>query len=128
MSSITERQGKKWIQTSIAIGCIFLGYVLISFFSQMSEWFDLESKIPRYELASQGVAVLLSFGVFIYITTNNKTSSFLAEVYSEVLKVVWPDKNQTMRHTVGIMIGVTIVGTMLGVFDISASYLLNLLR
>lgn len=128
MSSITERQGKKWIQTSIALACGFLGYVLISFFTQLSEWFDLESKIPRYDLAAQGAAVLISLGVFIYVTKNSKTSSFLNEVYQEVLKVVWPDKNQTMRHTIGIMIGVTIVGFMLGFFDWSASSLLNLLR
>lgn len=128
MSSITERQGKKWIQTSVALTCIFLGYVIISFFNQMSEWFDLEAKIPRFELASQGAAIILSLGVFLYIMKNPKTSSFLSEVYQEVLKVVWPDKNQTMRHTIGIMIGVTIVGTMLGVFDIAASSALNLLR
>lgn len=128
MSSITERQGKKWIQTSVALTCIFLGYVLISFFNQLSEWFDLEAKIPRFDLTAQGISVLVSLGVFLYIIKNPKTSTFLSEVYQEVLKVVWPDKNQTMRHTIGIMIGVTIVGTMLGVFDISASYLLNLLR
>ena len=128
MSLTTKDDGKKWIQTSVAISCLVLVYILISFFNQMGEWFELESKISQYMVLTQIVSVMISLGVFIYIMKNEQTSTFLKDVYSESLKVVWPDKNETVKHTIGIMIGVTIVGFILGIFDIGATWLLGVIQ
>lgn len=127
MSVSSQDNGKKWIQTSVAITCMLVGYILISFFETLSEWFELEAKIPNYTASSQVLAVLIALGVFVYIMRNPKTSTFLSEVYQETLKVVWPDKNETVRHTVGIMIGVTIIGFILGFFDFVATWALSLI-
>lgn len=127
MASVSE-SGKKWIQTSVAITCMLVGYILISFFETLGEWFELESKIPNFVASSQILAVLIALGVFAYIMKNPKISSFLTEVYQETAKVVWPDKNQTVRHTIGIIIGVTIVGFILGFFDFTATWLLSLIN
>jgi preprotein translocase subunit SecE len=128
MSVSSQDNGKKWIQTSVAITCMIVGYVLISFFETLAEWFELEAKIPNYNASSQVLSVLIAIGVFVYIMKNPKTSSFLREVYQETLKVVWPDKNETARHTVGIMIGVTIIGFILGFFDFAATWALSLIN
>ena len=128
MSLSAKDDGKKWIQTSVAICCLILVYCLIRFFGQMGEWFDLESKISQYLVISQVISVLISLGVFIYTMKNPVTSTFLKDVYQEAVKVVWPDKNETVKHTIGIMIGVTIVGFILGVFDFVATYLLGLIN
>tara|TARA_B100001971_G_scaffold214585_1_gene252856 strand:- start:66063 stop:66449 length:387 start_codon:yes stop_codon:yes gene_type:complete len=128
MSVSSQDNGKKWIQTSVAITCMLVGYILISFFETLSEWFELEAKIPNYTASSQVLAVLIALGVFVYIMKNPKTSSFLSEVYQETLKVVWPDKNETVRHTIGIMIGVTIIGFILGFFDFVATWALSLIN
>lgn len=127
MSVSSQDNGKKWIQTSVAITCMLVGYILISFFETLSEWFELEAKIPNYTASSQVLAVLIALGVFVYIMRNPKTSTFLSEVYQETLKVVWPDKNETVRHTIGIMIGVTIIGFILGFFDFVATWALSLI-
>ena len=128
MSVSSQDNGKKWIQTSVAITCMLVGYILISFFETLSEWFELEAKIPNYTASSQVLAVLIALGVFVYIMRNPKTSTFLNEVYQETLKVVWPDKNETVRHTIGIMIGVTIIGFILGFFDFVATWALSLIN
>jgi len=128
MSLASQDNGKKWIQTSVAITCMLVGYVLISFFETLSEWFELEAKVPNYAASSQVLSVLIALGVFVYIMKNPKTSSFLSEVYQETLKVVWPDRSETARHTVGIMIGVTIIGFILGFFDFAATWALSLIN
>ncbi len=128
MSVTTKDSGKKWIQTSVAVASGLVVYVLISFFMQMGEWFELESKISSYVAISQVLAVLLGAGFFTYLMKNNITRSFLEEVYQEGSKVIWPDKNETVKHTIGIMIGVTIVGILLSVFDITATWLLSLVN
>jgi preprotein translocase subunit SecE len=127
MSLATKDSGKKWIQASVAVTCILLGYVVNSFFVQMSEWFELETKINNFTYVAQGVSVLIGFAVFVYIMKNEKTSTFLNEVYAEAIKVIWPDKTDTNKQTIIIMIGVTIVGFILGFFDIGASWLLSLI-
>ncbi len=128
MSLASKDDGKKWIQSSVAITCMILGYILISFFRQLGEWFALESKIAFFPVGSQLLAVLISFGVFIYVIKNNQTSTFLAEVYEEASKVVWPNRIETNKHTIVIMIGVTIVGFILGLFDLVSTWLLSLIR
>lgn len=128
MSLTAKDNGKKWIQSSVAITCMILVYVLIKFFTQMGEWFELESKVQFYMGISQLISVLFSFAVFMYIIKNVKTKTFLEEVYQEAIKVVWPDRNETVKHTIGIMIGVTIVGTLLAVFDLAATWLLSLIN
>ena len=127
MSSAADN-GKKWIQTSLALLCMIIVYVLIQFFTVMGEWFELESKITYYMCVTQFFSVLIALGTFIYILKNEKTSTFLYEVYEEASKVVWPDKNETVKHTIGIMIGVSIVGTLLAVFDLAATWLLSLIN
>ena len=128
MSSSTTETGKKWIQTSVTLFCMTIGYILISFFAQLGEWFELESKISNYMLISNIVSVLLSVGVFAYIITNKVTSEFLRDVYAEAVKVVWPDKNDTVRMTVVIMIGVTIVGFILWIFDYLGTLFMSLIQ
>lgn len=120
--------GKKWIQTSVAVACMTIAYVCMSFFETLSEWFDLESKVPHFGLGYQVFSVAIALGVFAYIMKTPKTADFLQEVYHEVIKVVWPDKVQTNRQTIVIMIGVAIVGFILGFFDAVANYLLGLIR
>lgn len=126
MSVASKQDGKKWIQTCLAITCMLVGYVLYSFFEQINEWWHLETYIPSYYAVAQALAVLIGLGTFIYIIKNPNTSQFLNDVYYEVLKVVWPNKEETVKHTIGIMIGVSIVGFILGFFDFIAGWALSL--
>lgn len=127
MSLATKDNSKKWIQASVAVTCILTGYVINSFFVQLSEWFELETMIKNFTYVAQGLSVLIGFSVFVYIMKNEKTSTFLNDVYHEAIKVVWPDRNDTVKQTIVIMIGVTIVGFILGIFDITATWLLSLI-
>ncbi len=128
MSVASQNDGKKWIQTSVAGACILLGYILISFFEKMGEWFTLEARIPYFFALSQVISVVVSVVVFGYIFKTPKISTFLQEVYNETVKVVWPDRQQTWRHTFVIMIAVTIMGFIFGFFDFGANYLLGLVN
>jgi preprotein translocase subunit SecE len=128
MSVASNEDGKKWIQTTVAITCILLGYVLINFFEKMAEWFALETMIPFYFGITQAISVAAALATYIVILKNPKSSEFLTNVYEEVMKVVWPDSQQTWRHTFVIMIAVTIMGFVFGFFDFGANFLLSLVN
>ena len=128
MAVTSNNEGKKWIQASLAVACIFLGYIIISFLEKMSEWLLLESKIPYYFAISQALGVLVGLVAYIVVLKNPVSSVFLSDVYQKMIKVVWPDKNQTWKYTVIIMIGVTIMGFVFGFFDFGANFLLGLIN
>ncbi|HXH30038.1 MAG TPA: preprotein translocase subunit SecE [Bacteriovoracaceae bacterium] len=128
MAVASNDEGKKWIQTSVALVCITLGYVLVSFFEKLSEWFAMEAMIPYYSGLTQAVSVLIALAVYFYILRTPKSAEFLTNVYHEVMKVVWPDTQQTWRHTFVIMIAVTIMGFVFGFFDFAANFLLGLVN
>lgn len=125
--SVTTENGKKWIQASVAVTCMLVAYIMMSFFAQLGEWFELESKIPNFTAIAQVVGAMIGLGTFIYIMKTDKTSNFLYEVYNEILKVVWPGKEDTNKQTIVIMIGVTIIGFILGFFDVTATWALSLI-
>ena len=128
MSVASNDEGKKWIQTTVAVTCILLAYVLISFFEKMAEWFALETKIPYFFGVSQAISVVIGLATYVTIFKNPKSSEFLTNVYQEVMKVVWPDRQQTWRHTFVIMIAVCIMGFIFGFFDFGANFLLGLVN
>jgi len=128
MSVASNEDGKKWIQSTVALTCILLVYVLISFFEKLAEWFALETMVPYYFGITKFVSVVIGLATYIMVFKNPNSSEFLTNVYQEVVKVVWPDKQQTWRHTVVIMIAVTIMGFVFGFFDFGANFLLGLVN
>ncbi len=128
MAVASNDEGKKWIQASVAVSCILLGYILISFFEKMAEWFALETMIPYFYAISQSVSVIAGLVVYVVVMKNPKSEEFLTNVYQEIMKVVWPDSSQTWRHTFVIMIAVTIMGFVFGFFDFAANFLLGLVN
>lgn len=129
MSSNTpvNKSGQKWISSTLAIACIILFYVILRFFNQVGEWFELEAKISNFSAITQGLSVLIGIGTFFSILKHPFTSSYLRECYEEMVKVVFPDKNETMSMSIKVMILVTIIGFILGVFDLGASYFVSIL-
>jgi preprotein translocase subunit SecE len=128
MALASNDDGKKWIQASVALVCILTGYVLINFFEKLAEWFALESMIPYFFALTQILSVFIALVTFVVIMRNSKSSEFLTNVYQEIMKVVWPDRQQTWRHTFVILIAVTIFGFIFGFFDFGANYLLGLVN
>lgn len=127
MNSGIAGNEKKWINTAVATASVILAYVLWAFFGKLGDWLELEAKIPHFIVIAQLLAAGLGFAVFMLVISHPKSSLFLQEVFVELTKVVWPNPQENVRHTLGIVIGVTIVGFFLALFDFGISRLLNLI-
>ena len=117
MSIIKSEDSRKWITALVAIAAILAGFVMYKFVGQLGAWFDLEAKISHYSLLSQGLGFLTGLGVFVYIFKNHETSSYLEEVFNELIKVVWPSRDATTKMTVGIAIALVVVAGIFTVVD-----------
>lgn len=117
MSIIKSEDSRKWITALTVIASVLAGYVVYKFVGQLGDWFDLETKISSYGLVTQGLGFLTGAGTFIYILKNSETSSYLQEVYNELVKVVWPSKDATIKMTIGIAIALVIVSGIFTAVD-----------
>lgn len=126
MSIIKTEDGKKWINSFLAIMAILIGFLSIRFLQQLSEWFDLEAKVGNFLLVSQGVGILIGLSLFIFGIKNFKIKGHLEEVYAELVKVVWPDKDSVVKVTIGIIIGTAIVCGLFVLVDYITQQLLSL--
>ncbi|AUO00004.1 preprotein translocase subunit SecE [Bacteriovorax stolpii] len=112
MSIIKSEDSRKWITALVVIASALAGFVVYKFVGQLGDWFDLETKISNYSVVAQGLGFVTGLGTFIYILKNNETSTYLQEVYNELVKVVWPSKDATVKMTVGIAIALVVVAAI----------------
>ena len=112
MSIIKSEDSRKWITALTVIASVLAGFVVYKFVGQLGDWFDLETKISSYSVVAQGLGFLTGVGTFTYILKNHDTSTYLQEVYNELVKVVWPSKAATVKMTIGIAIALVIVAAI----------------
>ena len=127
MSIVKSEDAKKWINAFIAICSILLGYVVINFMNFLGEYFDLEAKVNHYLWLSQGLGVALAIASFIFALKHKEIMTYLGEVYGELVKVVWPDKDSIVKLTVGIVIALAICSGILVLIDFIFRKILSLI-
>ena len=126
MSIIKAEDEKKWITAFVTLGSVLIGYILIRFVAQLGEWFDLESKIRNFWAVSQGLGIVGGIATFIIVVKNEKAMLYIAEVYKELIKVIWPERESVVKLTIGLIIGLTIVSVLLMIVDYLSQGLLNI--
>ena len=127
MPALKEADSKKWINALIAMGALVLANILIRLLYQISEWTDLETKVENFRLLAQFIGIGVGVLAFVIILKNKQAYQYLTEVYGELTKVIWPDKDSTLKLTVSIVIGVAISAVFLGLVDFGIKELLELL-
>jgi preprotein translocase subunit SecE len=123
---LSAKNGKKWVNSFVAINSVLIGFISIRFLEQLSEWFDLEASITSFTVLKQVVGVLLGIVTYFLVTKNTKAVSHMDEVYNELQKVIWPEKNTVLKLTIGIMIAVSIVSGIFVLLDFTFQKLLEL--
>ena len=76
-----------------------------------------------------GLLIIAAFVVYlIYMTAKGKrTASFFRDARTEVRKVVWPSRQETVQTTLTVFVIVIIVGIMLWLFDMFLAWLFRLI-
>lgn len=101
--------------------------ILIRLFYQISEWTDLEARVNNFRMIAQIVSIALGVLAFMIVLKHKRAYQYLSEVYGELTKVLWSDKDSTLRLTLSIVIGVTISAIFLGLIDFGIQKILELL-
>lgn len=127
MSIIKSEDSHKWINAFVAIISVLVGFITIRFLAFTGEWFELEARIQYFLIITQGLGIVAGLGTFLWIKKHKTSSEHLQEVYAELVRVVWPDKDTVIKLSIGIMIGVGIVSGILIFIDFISRELLSLI-
>lgn len=112
MLTVRSEDARKWINFFVALVSVILCYTVIVFLGQVGEWFDLEAKVRYYEGISQGVGILSGLVSFVVLTKKKASATFLKEVYDELVKVVWPERETVVRVTFVVIVGVAVLSSI----------------
>jgi preprotein translocase subunit SecE len=124
MSFLKVEDKKKWLNAFVALSAGISGYVFYRFFLQLSDWFELEAKVKNFVILAQVVALIIGVVTLIIVFKHKRAMEYLNEVYNELVKVVWPDRDSSLKLTVGIVIGIAITSGIFVLVDLFFQWLL----
>lgn len=127
MSLLKAEDNRKWISFFLVVVSAITAFVTIRFLDQLSEWFDLEAKIGNFEIVSQIVGIVFGVTTFFVILKNQNASKYMNEVYTELTKVVWSDREVALKLTFGIVIAVSILSMIFLGFDVGFQKILEMI-
>ena len=132
MSLLKIEDKSKWVKAFVIVCSIFMGYIGVRFIQQLSDWFDLEARLFSgsagmfpYFVSAGGL--IIGVGTYFLLTYRKAVMQHLDEVYTELVKVIWPDRDSTFKVTIGIMIAVAIISGILVFVDFVVNKGLNLI-
>ena len=76
-----------------------------------------------------GLLIIAGLAIYLFLMTakGQRTAGFFRDARTEVRKVVWPTRQETLQTTLTVFIIVVIVGIMLWLFDMLLSWLFKLI-
>lgn len=102
-------------------------YVLYKAFEMLGIQMGWIERYDWYNLTSTVLAVLLGFGVMMWIRSNKERHEYYLSCIAELRKVTWPSWPDTKRMTIIVAVVVGFFAVILSIFDVIWSRLFNLL-
>jgi preprotein translocase subunit SecE len=104
----------------------FLSYFITNVMLEvLAGTFGAVARFRNIEAVKHGLPVSVGVIVFLVLFLNPKIQVWADEVVSEIRKVVWPSRKETVSMTIVCCVMVLFAGLGLGVFDFIASQLIK---
>lgn len=122
-----KKEVKKILTVSFMIAGILTWLVIGALFDTFAATWGFVARMASNDIVRHGLPVVCGLTVFGSLLFNKNILAWSAEVVSEIQKVVWPSRKDTLGMTVVVCIFLLITGLMVGLFDVFSGYLVNLL-
>jgi preprotein translocase subunit SecE len=105
----------------------FLGYyVTNSIFEVLAGTFGVVARLHDKVAVKHGLPVGVAVITFMILFLNPKTQTWADESITELRKVVWPTRKDTIAMTTVVCVMVLLCGMALGIFDFASSQLIKI--
>jgi preprotein translocase SecE subunit len=122
-----ENNRQKWVNLSFVATSLLLAYVMYVLAMKFSVVFDVEGRVRSLDKILLVGSVVVGLAAFFGLSKSGTANSFISETVTEVAKVSWPERDETLKGTVAVLIAVTISGVLLWAVDNLWIYLIGLM-
>jgi len=112
-----SNDNRKILTTSFVIGGFLVFIVLSLLLETLATMSPLLSRYVSSDVIRHGVPIALGFITFGLLQFNKKVVSFCDEVITEIQKIVWPSKKDTIAMTIVVCVMLLISATFLMLID-----------
>ncbi|WP_063674421.1 preprotein translocase subunit SecE [Dyella thiooxydans] len=97
---------------------VLAGLVLVAGIGAYS-WYDGVGKVPQSVLLIGVLAsIVASLAIAAFTEPGRRLKGFIAESQFELRKVVWPNRDETIKTTAVIIVVVIVLSLLLGLIDL----------
>lgn len=121
-----DNKNQKIITLSFVLTGFLVALVVRVLLETSAATWGIVAKYYSMDWVKHGLPAVLGVGTFAALQFNRKVQVWADEVVTELLKVVWPTKKDTMAMTVVVCIMLLISSFILGFFDFVSSNLVKL--
>ncbi|MCB9025177.1 MAG: preprotein translocase subunit SecE [Bdellovibrionaceae bacterium] len=122
-----ENRNQKIITLSFVALAFLTAIVMRVLLESAAATWGVVAKYYAHDWMKHGLPALLGIAVFIGLQFNTKVQVWADEVVTELLKVVWPTKRDTMAMTVVVCVMLIISSFILGLFDFLSRNLVKII-
>lgn len=120
-----DQLNKKVITVSFLAAGALLAFVLNTLIQLLEANVALFARLASNDLFTHILPVGLGIAFFLFLQFNSKTLAWGDEVVSEIRKMVWRTRKDTVAVTIAVCIMVVISGIVLGLLDFLSSKVIN---
>lgn len=122
-----EKDNSKIITVSFVLAGFIAAIVVEVLLETMAASWGGFAKYYANDWVSHGAPLVAGFGIFAVLQFNKRIKAWADEVVTEVRKVVWPSRKDTVAMTVVTCVMLLVASVILGVFDFLSSNILQMI-
>lgn len=120
-----DQNNKKIITVSFVIVAFLIGFIVKVLLETFSASFGFVAILIENDAIRHGIPFLSGLITFLILQFKKSINIWADEVVSEIKKVVWPSRKDTMAMVVVVCAMLIISGIILGLFDVVSGYVIN---
>ncbi len=121
-----ENTNNKIVTMSFMVISVIAGIVINVFIETMTAMATgVFSRFLANDVVKHGLPVAFGIVLFACLQFNKVVTTFSDEVVTEIRRVVWPTRKDTMSMTTVVCIMLVVSGVVLGVFDTTSAFLVD---
>lgn len=122
-----EKANSKILTLSFAVAAILVGLTTSLLIKAFAGAFGVVARAADVDMVRHGLPVLLGFGLFFALQFNQRVLVWGEEVVTEIRKVVWPSRKDTVAMTIACVVMVLISSVIISSFDLISGFFINYL-
>lgn len=120
MVAVSESGKSKLDTIKLLMALVLLGFGIAGFYY-------LENESQLYRILGLLVVALLAVGVVYTTAMGKRIAGFMGDSRTEVRKVVWPSRQETIQTTLIVIVAVFLIGVFLWLLDMLLLWAVQLL-